>query len=361
MTNPELLHINSRSGSEGRWWLMLRLMTGLALLTFVFTRGASVKEVIAAFAGADGGQLAFALGIALLGEGVTAYKWKLLIESAGGHLPLKKAVRTSLIGMFYNNFFPGSVGGDIVRALIVAKNAGGKAAAAASTFMQRNTGLAALFFVGIPAALLWPRRILMPGLVENLRLEALLSSPLLWLGLALTGYIGVNLLLFSRYLYAAVWHYLHRISDAAAPEARVPVGRQALKMFIRRGVRAGFRKLQRFHQELHGYRFWQAGPLGLSVVTQMLDIFLIWNLAQALAISVSMTDLMVAVPLVTLANLLPITVNGIGLRETMYLALLTGAGVAPSQAVALGLLQFGVVLSLSSAGGVLHVFGKNAA
>lgn len=357
MMNPDFLHKSASAGSSGRWWLALRIATGLALLGFVFSRGASIKEVAAALAGASPARLVFAVAVAVTGELVTAVKWKLLIASAGGRLPLGKAVRTSFVGMFYNNFFPGSVGGDIVRALMVARYAGGKASAAASTFMQRNTGLAALFFVGIPAAVVWHRQMNLPDVVWQNSLRAVVASPLLWLGAASVGYAAVNMVLFSRRLYAGVWRYLHKITGAE-PCSYAGRGLWRVKAALGRAAKGGFKKLQRFHQELHGYPFWQGGPLALSVVSQLLDIFLVWNLAQALSIRVSLTDLLVVVPMVTLANLLPVTINGIGLRETMYLALLTGVGVAPSEAVALGLAQFGVVLLLSASGGIVHLVSK---
>jgi len=66
----------------------------------------------------------------------------------------------------------------------------------------------------------------------------------------------------------------------------------------------------------------------------------VWVFAQALGINVAIGVIAFAAPLVTLATLLPISIGGIGLREAGYALLLAPYGVASSEAVALGLVQY---------------------
>jgi uncharacterized membrane protein YbhN (UPF0104 family) len=319
--------------------LLLRLVIGSALLVFVFTRAADLRHVVETLRQASIPRLLLALVIAATGEVLTAWKWALLVRSIGGRLPLLAAVRASFIGMFYNNYFPGSVGGDVVRVLLIARYAGGKARATASAFMQRNTGVAGLFAIGIPAAFLWPRWMELPGDFLNRPLTAWLHDARAWLIGAALGYAAVNIILFSRGAYDRLWALLHRHITWR------PAG-----FFLD--------KIRRFHTELHGFRFWLAAPLAISAATQLLDIFMVWNLAAALNLDIPFHVLLVAVPLVTLANLLPITINGIGLREAMYVALLTSAAIPPSHAVALSLMQFGVIVALAMVGGILQTVNR---
>lgn len=331
--------------------LAVRAVVGVSLLAFVFSRGADLRHVLEIVRRADVVLLLAALGIAVTGELITAWKWALLVRFGGGVLPYGVAVRASLIGMFYNNFLPGSVGGDVVRVLLIARYAGGKAKAAASAFMQRNTGLAGLFAIGIPAAILWPLMIDFPVFAGERTLFAWPHDCRFWLISAAVGYCTVNVIMFSRTAYDRAWSLLGLNRDGvSAGGARQPgfIGgiRKTLVLF--------FQKLRRFHTELHGSRFWEARPLRLSVLTQLIDIMMVWTLSRGLGLDVPLEVLMVAVPMVTLANLLPVTVNGIGLREFMYVALLSGTGVAASQAVALSLMQFGVIVVLSGVGGILQ-------
>jgi hypothetical protein len=66
---------------------------------------------------------------------------------------------------------------------------------------------------------------------------------------------------------------------------------------------------------------------------------------------------MVAVSMITVASLAPITVNGIGLREILYVALLHPAGVPVNAAVAISLLKFAVITILAALGGLAHLAG----
>lgn len=329
--------------------LAIRLLVGLAILAFVFSRGADLNQVSQIIKNANPAHILLVLLIAIAGEILTACKWTLLIQYIGGKLPLLDGVRASFIGMFYNNFLPGSVGGDIVRVLLVARHAGGKARALASAFMQRNTGLAGLFVIGIPAAFLWPVRLELPNEFQLTRLEWLRDCRF-WLLTAVVGYGAVNLALFSRQTYSFIWNIFQR--TAGHPDQPSAI-RQSRKSLLLTPLTYLFQKLRRFHTELHGFRYWLTAPLVISAITQLIDIFMVWNLSQALSVPIPFHILLVAVPMVTLANLIPITINGIGLREAMYVALLTASdSVMPSQAVALSLMHFAIIITLSAIGGL---------
>jgi uncharacterized membrane protein YbhN (UPF0104 family) len=66
-------------------------------------------------------------------------------------------------------------------------------------------------------------------------------------------------------------------------------------------------------------------------------------------------------PLVGTFSALPVSLNGIGLREGGYIFLLTRIGVSPEQAIAFGLLWIIVVALDSSIGGLIYVLKNRAA
>jgi glycosyltransferase 2 family protein len=65
------------------------------------------------------------------------------------------------------------------------------------------------------------------------------------------------------------------------------------------------------------------------------------------------------IPVVTLVSMIPISLNGMGLREYAFVALFTGIGVPAESAVALGLLSSTVIILSSLPGGVVYVFFKS--
>jgi len=320
--------------------LVARSAGAILFLLWVFTRMADFKQTLQVISGASIGVAAVALGCALAGELTTAYKWVLLVRVSGGMLPFYQAVRASFIGMFYNNFLPGNVGGDLARVLVIRPWAGSKAAAAAATFMQRATGLGGLLLVAICAASLWPFQI------KQWRAWGPASWPITWFLVTAIGYVFACLVLFNGKIYHLTW------------KAGMAEERENFPSIMHRIVHSLLVRVRRLHHELHAHNPAAPGPLLISVITQLFDTLFVFLLALSLGIQAPFYVFLSAVPLISLASLLPITLNGIGLREAAYISMLASAGVAPEAAAGLSLLQFAVILLFSATGAAFTLTTK---
>jgi len=67
------------------------------------------------------------------------------------------------------------------------------------------------------------------------------------------------------------------------------------------------------------------------------------------------TFFLIFAPLTNLASALPVSWNGLGVRESAYVFFLARVGVASEAAVALALLWLGVVLVGGAIGGIVYV------
>ena len=312
----------------------LRLAVGLLLLAGIFTMKAELGETLRRIAGAHPGWLAAAFAVLVVGQLTSVWKWGWMLRVAGRGASAAMLVRASLVGLFYNNFLPGSVGGDVVKLLMLAPEVGGRARAAASVFMQRNTGVAGLLVIGLPLSLLHPVRVgLFPEWLGALNHMAT------WFALASVGYVAVNAAMLSRPAYRALWGFL-----------------------ARRGTGAGLRhtlgaKARALHESLLLFRSSLAGAVAISVLTQFLDCVIVWFIAHSLGLDLSIWFCCVCVPMVTLAQMLPVTVNGLGLRESLYLVLLGSVGAPADAATGLSLISFGLGFALSLMGGLVHAAG----
>src|SRR4030042_1659604 len=63
----------------------------------------------------DTSTLFFLFGFLGVSEFIASHRFSYLVKSIGGELSTLRALRLNLIGMFFNNFLPGIVGGDIVK------------------------------------------------------------------------------------------------------------------------------------------------------------------------------------------------------------------------------------------------------
>jgi uncharacterized membrane protein YbhN (UPF0104 family) len=79
---------------------------------------------------------------------------------------------------------------------------------------------------------------------------------------------------------------------------------------------------------------------GLSIVLQLGLAICQWILARGLGLSAPLTLFVLCVPIANVFASLPVTLNGLGVRETAYLMLFGMAGMAKADAIALGLLWF---------------------
>ena len=67
----------------------------------------------------------------------------------------------------------------------------------------------------------------------------------------------------------------------------------------------------------------------------------------------------VFVPVITLISMIPISLNGMGLREYAFMSLFGAIGVAPASCIALGVLSSVVIILSSLPGGIVYIFFRN--
>jgi uncharacterized protein (TIRG00374 family) len=238
-------------------------------------------------------------------------------------VPYLKVLAFYYTGMFFNLFLPTIVGGDAVKALMLARETGAPARATMSVFMERNIGLCALLIVAIGAAELAP----------PVELFGMSLRLLTWVLAA--GYAAANVVLMSPLVY--------RIADrviAATPLARLRHRADSLYQAIVPYQSAPGRIL--------------AG-VGLSFVFQGIVIAVVFLNARALALVVPLAAVAVFVPLVSLAGMVPVSVNGLGVREALYILLFGRIGVPVETAVSLALLYLAVTFLASLPGGVAYL------
>lgn len=353
-----------RAGNRLPKGLMLRGLVAVVLLASLFLLQADLARTLQYVLNAEWRWLLPGVGIALAGEVLTALKLKRLYDGAGRPVPLGPVTRSCFIAMFYNNILPGSIGGDIARVFLLARAVGGKAVAAAGVFMQRNTGMGGLLIVALAASWFPPFRLeLFSGRL------AWLDRAGVWFVLVTAAYVATNLVLISDFLYRLVWlKIVPRLAALAARAAGAEDtagdgnggrggGGGAWLERVRGITGAVMARAQRLHEALRIFRRGWGMALVISVATQLVDCTLVWLAGRALGLAIPFQFLCICVPAVILAALLPVSVNGIGLREWVYSFFLSRIGIDTEAAVALSLLHFGVQLLLSLGGGVLQWMG----
>jgi uncharacterized membrane protein YbhN (UPF0104 family) len=97
----------------------------------------------------------------------------------------------------------------------------------------------------------------------------------------------------------------------------------------------------------------------LSLVVQLANVVLAWLVGEGLGLNIPPFYYGVLIPLVSILTLLPISLNGMGLRECGTVVLLAPLGVGDASAITLSLLIFAVYTAASLLGGVVYLFGRS--
>ncbi len=85
------------------------------------------------------------------------FRWYILVRALDLPFTLRNAFRLGMVGLFYNTFLPGSVGGDLVKAFFLAKeHPERRTRAVATVIADRLMGLFGLIlFVGLIGSVVW--------------------------------------------------------------------------------------------------------------------------------------------------------------------------------------------------------------
>jgi len=271
-----------------------------------------------------------ALGVAAYagGQWLSAWRWWLLLRPVNLAVPYLRMVAFYFIGMFFNIFLPTIVGGDAVKAILLARETGAPARATMSVFMERNVGLFALLTIATAAAFVAP-----PVDVRGFNLLQLTL-------LVLAGFIAANIVLANRPAYRLVDYLV-----ALTPLARIRSRAASLYDAI-----VPYREAR--------WRGVILAATAQSFLFQAVVILVVFLNANALGLSVPVAALAVFVPLISLAGMLPVSVNGLGIREALYLLLFGRIGVPADAAVSMALLYFAVTLAASLPGGIVYALQR---
>jgi uncharacterized membrane protein YbhN (UPF0104 family) len=109
---------------------------------------------------------------------------------------------------------------------------------------------------------------------------------------------------------------------------------------------------------LRGDRRQVAGVLGTAFVYQVSVIATVGFLSLTLGTGVSFAALVAFIPAVAMAQVVPISLSGLGIREGMLVVLLTPLGVSNGHAVGLGLAWYATMLLVSLPGAPAFAVGN---
>lgn len=273
--------------------------------------------------------LALALALTFLSVVVSAVRWRAVLQALDlpRRPPLRRLVSLYLASLFVGNVLPSTVGGDVLRVARLTRDTSEGPLSFASVILERLTGwlvLPALILSGfainrglldLGRATRWALAIAVATLVLLVVVLALLSSS------RVGGRLGRN----------EGWR---RFAGA---------------------VHLGTAHLRR-------HRGAALTIVGWGFAYQLVLVAATFSAARTLGVdAIGLTVILTFFPAVLIAQVLPISISGLGVREALLVLFLKPLEVPEGKAVALGLLVYLMTLVVSLAGAPSFAFGKGSA
>jgi uncharacterized protein (TIRG00374 family) len=282
-----------------------------------------------------------AIVVYLLSQIASSMRWRWLATPLGFHQPLRQFLSFYFIGMVFNMLLPTGVGGDVVRAWYLDGRSGRRLAAFLSVLADRGSGLLVLIALACLGVLFYPHPL-------DWRISAIVGATAV---AAVSGLGCVAAIALWKPKSVRGW------DDHYVPDHH----RKGLKGKLKH-VRGRLRALTL--SMAHAFMVYLRRPpllIGttlLSVVVQAANVLLVWLIGQALEVPAPAAYYWILVPMVSLAVMIPIDINGAAIRPYVTAALLAPLAVSSEKATALAFMWLGAILVASMTGIPFYLFGR---
>ena len=275
-----------------------------------------------------------ALSIALMGSTILlgVVRWRMVLAVQGIQLDSRRALAISFVAHFFNSFLLGSTGGDLMKAYYAAHETHHKKTEAVMTVIVDR-------LIGLWAMLLFAGFMMIPNLTllrSHERLGMLSLIVLLMLGgcsviMAVSFHGGI-----SRIISGAR-NWLKRLPKGDVLERSLDATRKF-------GVSPWF----------------ITKTMGVSMILNLVCVLQLMVLSDGLDQNIRPSALFVIVPMIICISAIPITPSGLGVRENLFVLMLSSPPlfVDSTSALSLSLLAYGGSLFWSLVGGVVYTTMK---
>jgi uncharacterized protein (TIRG00374 family) len=307
---------------------IFKVILSLGLLVYLVYE-AGPEKILSVFSNMQAtggfGQIALAFGFLLLSLLFLTLRWHELLKWYGAKLRFPRLYGFYLIGMFFNNFLPTSIGGDIYRIYKVIDDANDRTISFASVIIERIMGVAATLFLAIIALFFISQQ------YRSLRLLILAAG--LFIGIFLFFFILIRNRPF-------LW---------------------LLSMFERFTIFKIGAKFNKLFEAIHGFRNRRRVLVIVffySLLSQVAIVMMNYSLVKAFALQIDVRYLFIVIPITIVMTMLP-SINGIGVRDLGFIGLLNRVGISNAAALSLSFMNLLLPMLVSVWGAILFMMQKH--
>jgi len=257
---------------------------------------------------------------------VETMRWQFVLKTIGFKFKFKYLLSLYLIGGFFSNFLPSTIGGDLARTAFI-KGQNLKVSTVVNTILfERFTGLYSVFIMCLLAvAVGWDQ------ISEYLRIFVLVYAV-----------IGI-------FVMSLIYIFFNKITVLFS----ILENKYSFKILKRIGSILKILDFSNYKKKTI------ISTMLFSIVMQFVVISVTALVGVSMGLEqVEMLTYFIIMPPVWIITMLPISINGLGIREGVFALFLSNLGVSVEQSTALSLLSFLPFVSISLVGGIIFILGS---
>jgi uncharacterized membrane protein YbhN (UPF0104 family) len=247
-------------------------------------------------------------------------RWGVLLRAQHVRLPFSFLTQSFLVATFFNNFLPSNIGGDVIRIADSAKAAGSKTLATTVVLIDRGLGVLGLALMAATGATMMQRMAVGP-----------VGPRMLWAGFGIGAIIATPALLMPETVTKLL---------------------QPLRVFHQEWVDERIARLTyaltRFKETPAALAICFAGAVAVQAILVMFYV----AIARSMNIPIGFAELAVIVPVSFIVQMIPLSLNGFGVREATFGFYFTRLGLPLESALLVSFVGAAVIMLFSLSGGL---------
>jgi glycosyltransferase 2 family protein len=282
---------------------LIRIVMTCILIGWLVMR-VDFSSVGAIFARSHMGWLAAAGAINLLAIFCAAWRWQVLLRGLDIVVGFFHLLRIVFVGAFFSMFLPSSVGGDLMKMVLISPEIKQREAAVSSVLMDRVVGMAVTLLVGLLAVLL------LPSVWGNNIVLSALGAVSLAFGFGLVTLFSKTLIsVISKLVPGLIWRRVGGMVMRVHGSLMTLRGRPGILL----------------------------AAAAIALLRQVVICLSVYCAGQAFGIDAGLVAYFALIPVSMAITVLPIAINGLGLQDNALILLLSTVGVTAAQALSLSL------------------------
>ena len=304
--------------------LIARIAISVSLIVYLIsTRLNDFSSIIEILKSSNKLLLLLSLSTHALGTYITAVRWKALLNTQKVKLSTATLSVTVLIGSFFNNFLPTSIGGDVFRTYDASKKGKIPLSTSASVILVER-------FSGVVGAATYAIIALFLGFTAIGHRSVIIPIIIFFVVTVILAFLIINPSLFRLGKISNKFKFIRKLKE----------------------------KLSNVYNTLISFKKYKKELIVVLIFSFLLQFTVIlnwWLAAMALEIHLTLTAFIFIVPVVATIAMVPISIGGIGLRENSLVFIMVTMGITNEKAALCSLLILLMIILMGIIGGIIYI------